>query len=153
MRMTRAAAVALPAAAVLAAGVPLAANAVSTHQTTSAHQTTPQPPADTVAVYNCLNKPQVRPTSFDVFCDGSNYLTKLNWSTWTLTEATGTGVEWADNCSPNCAQGKWTPSNVIVVLWRAEPVSGHNGQFGYSKMTFLYPALAQTQTLTPPGAY
>ena len=147
MKLTRRASIALPvaAAAVAAGGLTMAANA---------HAATGRPaPAPAISVYDCANKPVVRPKQFDIFCDGSGSLTRLAWTSWNGTEATGTGVEYIDNCIPNCAQGKWQHENAIVVLWRAEPVAHHKGQSAYSKMTLLFPASGKTQTLTPPGAY
>jgi hypothetical protein len=147
MRMTRAAAVAVPTAAVLAAGLPLAAHAASAGNAPRAGST----PA--VAVYNCANEPQVRPSSFALSCDGSYELSKLSWTSWNLNEATATGLSYVNDCTPNCAQGTWSHTNVIVVLWRPEPVTGHKGDYGYSKITFLYPQTGKTQTQSPPGEF
>lgn len=109
--------------------------------------------AATAAVYDCQNKPVVRPSEFDIFCDGSRSLTKLSWASWNATEATGTGVDWIDDCVPNCAQGHWSHQNAVIVLWRPTPVAHHAGQYGFSKMTLLYPSTGKTETITPPGAY
>ena len=148
MKLTRVASIAVPALTLAAVSMPLAvsanANPASSH---------PQAPAPKISIYDCANKPVVRPTVFDIFCDGSAALVKLSWTSWNATEATGTGVSWVDNCVPNCAQGKWTRQNAIVVLWRAKPVAHHKGQSAYSKMTLLYPGSGRTENLTPPGAY
>jgi hypothetical protein len=162
MKLTRIAAIALPAAAAVTAAVAVAAvsgplavsaNAGTTHNAGTRHPAA-QPPK--VAVYDCANKPVVRPKVFDIFCDGSDALVKLNWTSWNGSEATGTGTQYIDNCTPNCARGKWTHENVVVVLWRGQPAAhhkGHKGQQAYTKMTLLYPAAGKTSTITPPGAY
>ena len=157
MKLTRSialpvAAAALTTAAVVAGGLTMTANAHAATGRTTATRAVPAP-APAISVYDCANKPVVRPKEFDIFCDGSGSLTKLAWTNWNGTEATGTGVEYIDNCVPDCAQGKWQHENVIVVLWRGEPVAHHRGQRAYSKMTLLYPVSGRTQTLTPPGAY
>jgi len=151
MKLTRLAAIATP----LVAGVAAAAGLTVTGLTANAAPAAAARPAATpkIAVYDCANRPAVRPSNFDLTCDGSADLAKLHWSSWDTTEATGTGVFWIDNCLPNCAQGHWSHSNVIVVLWRPTPVAHHRGDYGYSKMTFLTPATGKTFTMTPPGAY
>ena len=114
-------------------------------------------PAPSVAVYDCANKPQVRPGTFDLFCDGSGSFTKLHWSVWNASTATATGVLYVDNCEPNCAQGKWSHQDVDLIFWRSEPVKGHPGKRGYSQMTVLYPYHAignhSTFTQVPPGLF
>ena len=113
--------------------------------------------ASSVAVYDCANKPEVRPGSFELACDGSDEFGKLSWTTWSAAMATATGVQYVDGCDPNCAQGKWTHQNVIVILWKAVNVPGHAGRLAYTKITVLYPDAKGTQssswTGTPPGAF
>ena len=153
MKLTRCASIALSAAALLAAGglaagLPSAANAAA-DQKTAPHA------AQSVAVYDCGNRPQVRPSSFDVFCDGSFVLSHLKWTTWTIPMATATGVEYVDNCTPNCASGKWSHQNADVIFWRSLPVAHRSGRFGYSKMTLLLPNQrgGSAYTQAPPGAF
>jgi hypothetical protein len=154
MTLTRLAAIAVPAAVLAAAvSVPFAAHAATTHPTaTTKHDSTPA-----VAVYDCANQPQVRPGTFDIFCDGSGAITKLTWSSWSTAMAAATGVEYVDNCEPNCAQGKWSHQDVDVVFWRSKPVKGHPGEYGYTEMTTLFPNEAagshNPYTQTPPGEF
>jgi hypothetical protein len=153
MKLTRLAAIALPAAALVAAGVPFAAHAA----TTQPAKTTKAAAAPSVAVYNCINKPQVRPGTFYVFCDGSGYFASLKWSSWNATMATATGVEYVDNCEPNCAAGHFSHQAVDLILWRSEPVAHHAGERGYSQMTVLYPnakvSSHNSYTQAPPGVF
>jgi hypothetical protein len=151
MKLTRLAAIAAPAVAGLAAAGGLATTSLTANAAPAAHAKPAATPK--IAVYDCANRPSVRPSEFDMTCDGSAALTKMHWSDWNTTEATGTGVFWVNNCTPNCAQGHWSHSNVIVVLWRAEPVAHHRGDYAYSKMTLLTPSNGRTVTLTPPGAF
>jgi hypothetical protein len=151
MRLTRFAAIALSATALVTVSAPFAAHAATAHDTTQASA------APSVAVYDCANKPQVRPGTFDLFCDGSGSFTKLHWSVWNTSTATATGVLYVDNCEPNCAQGKWSHQDVDLIFWRSEPVKGHPGKRGYSQMTVLYPYHAignhSTYTQVPPGVF
>jgi hypothetical protein len=149
MRLTRLAMIALSAAA-LAVSAPVAAHAAAGHQAA-------REAASSVAVYDCANQPQVRPRTFDLFCDGSGAFTKLTWSTWNASTATATGVLYLDNCVPNCAGGKWSHRTVDLIFWRSKPVKGHPGERGYSQMTVLYPGAPvgsrNTFTQAPPGAF
>jgi hypothetical protein len=102
MRVTRFAAIALSATALAAVSTPFAARAAT------ANQAALVTPAPSVAVYDCSNQPQVRPATFDFFCDGSGSFTKLRWSTWNASAAAATRVQYVDNCTPSCAQGTWS---------------------------------------------
>jgi hypothetical protein len=152
MKLTRSAAIALSVTAFAALGAPLAAKAATTHATAPQAQ-----PAASFAVYNCGNKPVVKPSTFYFTCDSSGYLTKLKWSSWTSATATATGVLYTDNCNPNCASGKFSHQNVDVVLWRSEAVKGHPGKRGYTEMTFLFPnhsiRSGNTETVVAPGEF
>ncbi len=55
----------------------------------------------------------------------------LTWSTWTTTRAQGSGAVWIDNCTPDCADGKFTPHAVKVVAFR--PVKGR-----FTRLTLTY---------------
>ena len=155
-KWTRLAAIVLPAATLVAVAVPFAAHAATTSAAKTAH-VTKAAAIPALAVYNCINRPQVRPGNFDFFCDGSGYLTKLKWSSWNDTMATGTGVVYINNCEPNCAAGHFSHQNVDVIFWRSEPVAHHAGARGYSQMTLLYPNAKvgshNTYTCAPPGAF
>jgi hypothetical protein len=151
MRLPRFAVIALSATALVAVSAPFAA-----HAATAQHETHASAVAS-VAVYDCLNKPEVRPGTFELFCDGSGYFTRLRWSAWTASTATATGRLYVDNCEPNCAAGTWSHRTVDLIFWRSLPVKGHPGERGYSQMTVLYPGHAigsqNTYTQAPPGLF
>jgi hypothetical protein len=154
MRLSRIAAIAPAVAALVAVGAPAAAHAATAYQAT---RETHASPASSVAVYDCSNEPEIRPSTFLLFCDGSGYFARLRWSTWNAAMATAAGVLYVDNCEPNCAQGSWSHRNVDLIFWRSEPVKGHPGRRGYSQMTVLYPSNAisshNTYTSAPPGLF
>jgi hypothetical protein len=154
MRLTRFAAIALSATALAAVSAPFAAHASTVQEGTHETRASAEP---SVAVYDCQNQPQVRPGTFYFFCDGSGAFTGLRWSTWNASVATATGVQYVDNCEPNCAHGKWSHRTVDLIFWRSEPVKGHPGERGYSQMTVLYPGQAigshNTYTSAPPGLF
>ena len=145
MKLTRLAFACLSATAGLAATAGLSVAALTANAAPSHHGT----PAPTIAVYDCTNQPEVRPAFYEIYCDGSRGLTKLNWSSWNLNEAAGTGVYTFDTC-PSCIQPKLQHLNVVVVLWRPTPTAHHASRYEYSKMTLLIPATGKTQTMTLP---
>jgi hypothetical protein len=154
MRLPRFAVIALSAAALVAVSAPFAAHAASAQDAThEAHASA----GSSVAAYDCLSKPEVRPGTFDLFCDGSGYFTKLRWSTWNASTAAATGVVYLDNCEPNCAAGTFSHRTVDLIFWRSLPVKGHPGERGYSQMTVLYPgrpiSSQNTYTQAPPGLF
>jgi hypothetical protein len=149
MKQTRLAwTVLLAAVSVLTVSLPYTANAATKAA---------KPRTSAVAVYDCQNKPVVRPRTFALACDGSDDLTKLHWVNWASTFASATATQDVDTCLPNCAQGKWEHLSAIVILWHSVPVSHGRGKRAYSKITVLYPnaqhASQQSWTGVPPGAY
>jgi hypothetical protein len=68
-------------------------------------------------LYTCAGKPVIRPSSYILGCaTGQVLLTSLNWSTWTASQATGTGQLSEDNCEPSCADGTFENTPVQVTL-------------------------------------
>ena len=58
----------------------------------------------------------VTPKQFVLSLDGARTVDKLTWSNWGSPQATGTGTLEVDNCTPNCAQGKYTGYPATVTL-------------------------------------
>jgi hypothetical protein len=74
-----------------------------------------------VDVANCF-KEVYKPKAFFIACgDGTDYLTKLHWSHWSESGATGTGVDEVNPCKPDCARGHFTAYPVTVKL--SKPIS------------------------------
>lgn len=85
---------------------------------------------------------QVRPAHILYTGDGSGRLGgfdgtgaahpgDLKWTTLTRTQATGSGAVWLDNCTPDCADGKFTAYAVKVRAFR--PVKGR-----FTRLTLRY---------------
>jgi hypothetical protein len=88
---------------------------------------------------NCLNKPVVRPGTFELACaDGNDTLTKLHWTAWNPGYATATGTQVVNDCTPNCAQGRFDSYPIRVILWGGTTVSGHPAERRYTMVTVLY---------------
>ena len=55
----------------------------------------------------------------------------LTWTTWTERQASGRGAVWLNDCTPVCADGKFTPHAVVVETFR--PRDGH-----FTRLTLRY---------------
>ena len=76
----------------------------------------------TPVVINCSQPPQVKPEHIILTCaDATLAVDKIVWNSWTNDGATGHGVEFQDNCVPNCAQGSATYAPVTITLTGATP--------------------------------
>jgi hypothetical protein len=67
--------------------------------------------------FNDCGYPEYKPQSLTQFCaDAGNGVTKIKWSSWTSTRATGTGSFYVNLCDPNCADGKlvWAKAKVVL---------------------------------------
>ncbi len=62
-------------------------------------------------------RPLVRPRSIVAACADANlYFTGLRWSSWTATRATATGTAHVNDCTPNCAAGRFHTYPAHVTL-------------------------------------
>jgi hypothetical protein len=98
-------------------------------------------PSEKTVMVNCEFKQQTRPSTFILTCaDANDVLAHLHWVSWGSGAAFATGVEQINNCTPNCAEGKFINYPVLVDLWRPEPLRGHPGTFYFSRVTRVYTA-------------
>jgi hypothetical protein len=64
----------------------------------------------------------------------------MTWTTWSATEAVGTGTYKLDDCNPNCAAA--TPVNVPMVMTLSQPVkvcSSSGTRWFWSRASFKFP--------------
>jgi hypothetical protein len=72
--------------------------------------------------------------------DSTAILVKMTWTTWSATEAVGTGTYRLDDCNPNCAAA--TPVNVPMVMTLSQPVkvcSSSGTRWFWSRASFKFP--------------
>jgi hypothetical protein len=84
----------------------------------------------------------MKPAEIDFSGDSTNVVTKISWTSWTATTASGSGTSDIDSCNPNCAQAP--PSLVPTTITLTDPVNGKftkmiEARNGSSK-TYTYPA-------------
>ena len=70
----------------------------------------PLVPHTSQVIGDCEN-PQVEPSTFILACaDHNSFLANVTWSSWTAATAIGTGTYWQNDCTPDCAQGRFKSS-------------------------------------------
>lgn len=94
--------------------------------------------APTYVVADCFQL-QVRPTSYVFTCaDGGVGLEGLHWTTWSPRLASGYGTYYANDCTPNCADGHFHTYPALVVLWGSGAVKGHSADRRYTEFTLIF---------------
>jgi hypothetical protein len=78
---------------------------------------------------------EVKPASIVYTGDGSAFFAgpkksshrdkPLNWSSWTATGGQGSGFNWLNNCTPNCAAGTFHAFPVKLDAYRPKRAGGH----------------------------
>jgi serine/threonine protein kinase len=107
---------------------------VSTPASTPAIAGPAQLPVLTVGSYTGM-----KPAEIAYSGDATNVVTKITWSSWTATGASGQGTSDIDSCDPNCAQAP--PSLVPTTITLSAPVNGR-----FTKMTETRNGFTSTYT-------
>jgi serine/threonine protein kinase len=81
----------------------------------------------------------MKPTEIAYSGDSTNIVSKIKWSSWTATGATGQGTTDINSCIPNCAQAP--PSIVPATVTLSDPVDGK-----FTKMTETRNGFTSTYT-------
>lgn len=72
--------------------------------------------------------------------DSTAILASMKWSTWSATEAVGTGIYKLDACNPNCAAGPVYPVATVVTLSHPVKVCSSSGPRWYwTRASFSFP--------------
>jgi hypothetical protein len=81
----------------------------------------------------------MKPAEIAYSGDATNVVTKITWSSWTASGASGQGTSDIDSCNPNCAQAP--PSLVPTTVTLSAPVNGR-----FTKMTETRNGFTSTYT-------
>jgi hypothetical protein len=72
--------------------------------------------------------------------DSTTSLYQMNWTTWSATEAVGTGTYKVDACNPSCAAGPVYPVAAVVTLSQPVKVCSASGtRWFWSRASFRFP--------------
>ena len=73
--------------------------------------------------------------------DSTAFLFHMTWTTWSGTEAVGTGTYKLDDCNPDCAGGHVYPVPVVVTLSQPVKVCSPSGpRWVWSHASFTFPS-------------
>jgi hypothetical protein len=76
-------------------------------------------------VPNCLGKPTVRPAEVVLACaDAGLGVRGLRWLGWGAPTAAGIGIAFANDCTPNCAAGRFHTYRAVLVLSGSQRCAG-----------------------------
>ena len=137
-----------PALGLAAVGLAGILAACSAHAAASAGVATPSRKylvCDSLAGLCTGVTPKYEPAELLMSGDGSLYAKDVTWSGWGTATATGHGVAEANNCQPDCAEGKPSAHPVTIVLSR--PVRWH-ADMVYSRASFSIPSLHDQEAST-----
>ena len=72
--------------------------------------------------------------------DGTAILSQITWTTWSATEAVGTGTYKLDACNPSCAAGPVVPVATVVTFSQPVKVCSSSGtHWVWSRASFTFP--------------
>jgi hypothetical protein len=87
-------------------------------------------------VVNCVTFEQ-KPVELVLYCaDAGQILNQITWSSWTSTEAKGSGISIANDCEPSCAEGSDVSSKVEIRLFK--PITSDSGKIVFSQIEMQY---------------
>ncbi len=101
-----------------------------------------------------------RPAEIIFSTDGSSYLAgngasakspgKIRWTSWTGSEALGSGANWLHNCTPSCAQGRYADYPAFVLAYRPKVLGNH---LVFTRLTVIYPVAYPPDSAYKTGAW
>jgi hypothetical protein len=87
-------------------------------------------------VVNCVTFEQ-KPVELVLYCaDAGQILNQIIWSSWTSSQAVGSGISTTNDCEPSCAEGNDVVSKVELRLFK--PVTSDSGKFVFSQIEMQY---------------
>lgn len=99
-------------------------------------------------IFDCTNQSVTAPSTFVLSCADANTLVKdIKWTNWGSATATATGVGSWNDCTPDCASGKWKSAPVTISAYRIR--NGHYTRVNGSNST-LFGAGAFVAASYPP---
>lgn len=72
-----------------------------------------------VTIFDCSSQSLSEPSTLILTCADANTLVKeLHWKNWGSPTATATGIGSWNDCTPDCASGKWKSAPVTISAYR-----------------------------------
>ena|SRR5438105_5683942 len=97
------------------------------------------PAPKTVFAINCLQE-QFKPKQITIACgDGAVRVSKLEWTSWSSSQAKASGVYKVDKCNPDCASGRTQSFPVKITLSRPKTCPGHKHK-AFGRLSYAFGA-------------
>jgi hypothetical protein len=83
-----------------------------------------------------------KPATLVYLCDHTSVMREMTWTSWGPDGATGTGIDDAVECQPNCAEGTRLANPIRVHAWNPQPATAAGCPAGvqfYTDFTVAYP--------------
>jgi len=91
----------------------------------------------TIALPDCVGKPQVRPSEVIFACGDANFLARhLQWTGWGEGFAAATGVAEVNDCTPSCVAGHFHSYRVVIIANGHQSCPG--GAPAYTTVTYAF---------------
>lgn len=88
---------------------------------------------------DCGDRATVKPEQYTLACsDGTNYLTGLRWTYWSRNSARATGLQYANDCTPDCAHGTFHAYSAVVTVDQRKRLPHYRGVSYFSHMRLDY---------------
>ncbi len=95
----------------------------------------------------CTEKLTAKPSTYTLSCADANAgWTAMTWSSWNASSASGHGTLRQNDCTPNCASGKFINYAATVTLSKVVTTKKYGRLF--SEATFRYRAAGKAKTET-----
>lgn len=93
--------------------------------------------APTMALPNCAGALEVRPARLTLACGDGNFVARsLQWTGWGENFAAATGFGEVNDCTPDCAGGKFHSYRVVLIASGYQRCPG--GRTAYQTITYAW---------------
>jgi hypothetical protein len=98
-------------------------------------------------VLTCTEKPTSKPRTYTLSCaDYGAGWTGVTWSTWDATSASGHGFLRQNDCTPNCADGKFISYRATIDLSKIIATKKYGELFSQAIFHYSVSGVKKTET-------
>jgi len=101
----------------------------------------------TTRILTCSGKPTSKPATYTLSCADANAgWADMTWSSWNSKAATGRGILRQNNCTPNCAAGKFVNYRATVTLTKVVATKKYGELFSTAVFHYSVNGKAKTES-------
>ena len=103
--------------------------------------------AGATRILTCTGRPTSKPATYTLSCADANAgWADMTWSSWNSGAATGHGILRQNNCTPNCAGGKFVNYRATVRLSKVVATNKYGNLFSTAVFRFSVNGKAKTES-------